>query len=158
MALRGKLLTVISLFVAVIVATATILSTQASIDFWLERPASLTPGLNHITVYCRNGGGMDGDFYLRASFINASISNQTEMPYSKMDDATVRTQFVLHKGDSGQRTICFICENVTGFSVNLTLERTGLLQYIFLKANALFPTQLNYSTSHPEGNFTVIAP
>jgi len=50
--------------VALIVALATIQSTQASIDYWLQKPDTLVPGLNHITVYCRNGGGMDGDFNL----------------------------------------------------------------------------------------------
>ena len=50
----------VSVAVALIVAMATIQSTQASIDFWLQKPTSFQAGFNSITVHCKNGGGMDG--------------------------------------------------------------------------------------------------
>lgn len=156
MALKGKVLTAVSFIVAIIVATATILSTQASIDYWFENPSSLNVGLNHISVYCQNGGGMDGDFFLTATFVNASVSSQTEMPFTRVDDSTVRLQFVLHKDGSSQRTIYFSVSKAAGFSVKLTLERTNLVQYLFLKANAMFPTTLTYLWNAENGNFTFI--
>ena len=139
---KGALLTGVSMIVALIVAMATIQSTQASIDYWLEQPATLTAGLNHISVYCRNGGGMDGDFYLTVKFGNATFSSQTEMPYTKIDDATAKIKFVLHKEDSSQRTIYFITNTTDPVTITLTLQSINPLQ--FLKANDLYPTQLTY--------------
>jgi hypothetical protein len=156
MALKNKFLAVVSFSVALVVATATILSTQASIDFWFERPDSFSRGLNHITVFCENGGGMDGDFFLKATFVNASVLNQTEMPFARVNDSTVRLQFVLHRDDSKQRTICFKINDTEGFSVTLTLERTNFLQYLFLKANAMFPTMLNYKWDSQNSSFTIM--
>ena len=139
---KGALLTVVSVVVALIVAMATIQSTQASIDYWLEQPDTLSAGLNRITVYARNGGGMDGDFYLTVKFTNAAFSTQTEMPYTKVDDSTVKIKFVLHKGDSREKTICFTANGTDPISIQLNLERNSLIQ--FLKANDLYPTQLTY--------------
>ncbi len=157
MALRNKLLALVSFAVALLVATATILSTQASIDFWFERPNSFSPGLNHITVFCENGGGMDGDFFLKATFVNASISSQTDMPFARVNDSTVRLQFVLHKDDSKQRTIYFDIDDAEGFSAVLTLERTGFLQYLFLKSNPMFPTELTYEWNSQNSTFAVVS-
>ncbi len=129
--------------VAFIVALATIQSTQASIDYWLEKPEALVQGVNHITVYCKNGGGMDGDFYLIVTFTNASFSTQTERPYVKVDDSTVKIKFVLHKGDAKEKTITFTTNQTCPVNIKLTLERTSLIQ--FLKPNELYPTQLTYT-------------
>ncbi|MFB3890188.1 MAG: hypothetical protein ACE14S_11915 [Candidatus Bathyarchaeia archaeon] len=152
---KGIILTLASIAVAAIVAMATIQSTQASIDFWLEKPATLTQGVNHLTVYCRNGGGMDGDFNLVLTFTNASFSNQTEMPYTLMDDSTVKLKFVLHKDGEAEKTIYFTVDrDTTGISVQLNLERTNFLQFLFLKANALFPTQLSYQWNGESNAFS----
>ncbi len=140
---KGAILTVISALVALIVAMATIQSTQASIDFWLQKPDSLTPGLNSITLYCKNGGGMDGDFYLTVKFINAAFSTQTNMPYTQVDESTVKVKFVLHKDDSSEKTLYFTTNQTDPVTIQLTLERTTLLQ--FLKANDLYPTHLTYT-------------
>jgi hypothetical protein len=139
---KGALLTAIIVIVALIVAMATIQSTQASIDYWFEQPATLTAGLNHVSVYCRNGGGSDSDFYLAVKFGNAAFSSQKEMPYTKMDDATVKIKFVLHKEDSSQRTIYFTTNTTDSVTITLTLQSINPLQ--FLKANDLYPTQLTY--------------
>jgi thiamine pyrophosphokinase len=142
--------------VAIIVALATIQSTQASIDFWLEKPATLVRGVNHITVYCRNGGGMDGDFNLVVTFTNASFSSQTEMPYSQVDNSTVKLKFVLHKGDSGEKIVYFSVEETAGFSVKATLERTNFLQFLFLKANDIFPTELRYQWNAENSSYNYV--
>ncbi len=151
---KGVLITVVSMAVAIIVALATIQSTQASIDYWLDKPDALARGLNRITVHCKNGGGMDGDFNLILTFTNASISNQTEEPYTKVDNSTLKLKFVLHKDDTTEQTVYFAVDNVVGFSVKLTLERTNYLQFLFLKANSLFPTRLDYCWDAETGNFT----
>ncbi len=130
--------------VAVIVAMATIQSTQASIDFWLDNTQSFAPGLNHITVCARNGGGMDGDFNLVLTFSNANFSKQTEMPYSSTNPSCVRLKFVLHKGDFANRTVYFeTIDSTSDFSVGVTLEKTSYFE--FLKANQLFPAKVSYS-------------
>jgi hypothetical protein len=139
---KGALLTVVSIIVGLIVAMATIQSTQASIDYWLQKPDTLMPGLNHITVYARNGGGMDGDFYLTIKFTNAAFSSQTEMPYTKVDDSTVQIKYVLHKGDSNEKTIYFVANQTEGMSISVSLQKASITE--FIKANALFPTQLTY--------------
>jgi hypothetical protein len=151
---KGALITIVSMIVAVIVAMATIQSTQASIDYWLQKPETITQGLNHITVYCRNGGGMDGDFNLVITFTNTSFTNQTDKPYTKVDNSTLKLMFVLHKGDSQEKTVYFNVNNASGFSVKISLERTNFLQLLFLKENKLFPTQLAYTWCGEVGNFT----
>ena len=156
MALKGKLLTLVSLVVAVIVALATIQSTQASIDYWFEKPSTMANGLNHVIVYCKNGGGMDGDFYLTVTFSNSSFSSRTDMPYTRVDDSTVRLKFILHKGDSGQRSVYFFTEETAEFSLRLTLQRSDFLQYLFLKANSLFPTELKYQWNSGNGTFDFV--
>jgi hypothetical protein len=139
---KGAFLTAISVIVALIVAMATIQSTQASIDYWLQKPDSLSPGLNSITVHCKNGGGMDGDFNLVIKFTNATFSKQTELPYTAVDDSTVKLKFVLHKGDSKEKTLCFVANNSGSISISVSLESASFIE--FIKANALFPTQLPY--------------
>jgi hypothetical protein len=158
MGTKGKLITLASMVVAIIVALATIQSTQASIDYYFEKPDTFVQGLNHITVYCKNGGGMDGDFFLVVTFTNATFSTQTELPYSQVDNSTVKLKFVLHKSDSSQKTVYFSADELTGFSVKLTLERTSFLEFLFLKANDLFPTQVPYRWNAENNNFTYVNP
>jgi len=140
---KGKLITIASMAVAFIVALATIQSTQASIDYWLEKPEALVSGVNHITVYAKNGGGMDGDFFLIVTFTNATFSTQTQLPYTQVDNSTVKIKFVLHKGDAKEKTIYFTADQTCEVNIKLTLERTSLIQ--FLKPNDLYPTQLTYT-------------
>jgi hypothetical protein len=142
---KGAIVTVVSVVVALLVAMATIQSTQASIDFWLQKPESFQPGLNSITVFCKNGGGMDGDFNLIVKFTNATVSfSQTEMPFTRVDNSTVSVgKFVLHKEETKEQTIWFYVDQTEAFSVSVSLEKASLTE--FLKANALFPTQLRYS-------------
>lgn len=139
---NSTLITLISVSFAVILGMATIQSTQASIDFWLEKPPVLVKGVNHITVYCENGGGMDGDFYLTISFTNAVFSTQTELPYTMVNDSTVKVKFVLHPDDANQKTIYFFVNETADVSIKLSLEKASLIQ--FLKPNDLFPTKLTY--------------
>jgi hypothetical protein len=148
---KGKLITVASMAVALIVALATIQSTQASIDYWLEKPEALVLGVNHITVYAKNGGGMDGDFHLIITFTNATFSTQTELPYVKVDDSTVKIKFVLHKGDAKEKIIYFTTNQTCPVNIKLTLERTSLIQ--FLKPNELYPAQLTYTWNNENQAF-----
>ncbi len=139
---KGAFLTIVSVIVALIVAMATIQSTQASIDYWLQQQESYTLGINQITVYCKNGGGMDGDFNIVLKLNNATFSKQTQMPYTIVDDSTVKIKFVLHEGDSIEKTIFLNSTTEQDFRINIDLERTSLIQ--FLKPNAMYPTQISY--------------
>jgi hypothetical protein len=142
---KGLIIAIATIAVAIIVGIATILSTQASVDYWLEEPATLVIGVNHITAYCDNGGGMDGDFNLVVTFTNVTFFNQTAFPYEQVDNSTVKFGFVLHKGELNQKIIYFLVNNATAeFSITLALERTNLLGYLFLKENAQYPTHLFY--------------
>lgn len=64
-------------------------------------------GLNRIAIYCKNGGGMDGEFILVLTFNNASFSNQTERPYNQLDNSTMKFRFLLHKGESNEKIVYF---------------------------------------------------
>jgi hypothetical protein len=85
---------------------------------------------------------MDGDFNLVVKFTNATFSTQTDLPYTQVDNSTVKIKFVLHEGDSNERDLCFVVDGSESFSVSVHLESINLLQ--FIKANALFPTQLSF--------------
>jgi hypothetical protein len=146
----GAFITVVSALVALVVALATIQSTQASIDFWIQKPDTLVPGLNHITVYCKNGGGMDGDFYLVIKLGNATFSKQTELPYTSVDESTVKIKFILHKEDASEKTIYFTVNQTEDASISVSLEKASLIE--FIKANALYPTQLEYQWD-PQSHF-----
>jgi hypothetical protein len=152
----GAFLTVISVIVGLIVAMATIQSTQASIDYWLEQTNTPTPGLNQIIVHCRNGGGMDGDFNLVVKFTNATFSTQTQLPYTQVDSSTVKIKFVLHKGDSANKTLFFAANGSEPFSISVSLQSVSLLE--FIKANALFPTQLPYQWNATAQNYVCTNP
>jgi hypothetical protein len=140
---QNAFLAIISVTVALTVGLATVQSTQASIDYWLQQPSTLTTGLNHITVYCQNGGGMDGDFFLTVKFTNATISTNTLMPYTIVDDSTVKLgKFTLHKEDSTQREVYFFTNQTEDVSISISFQSASLIE--FIKSNALYPTQLNY--------------
>jgi hypothetical protein len=130
--------------VAIIVAIATIQSTQASIDFWLEKPAMLQQGVNSIKIHAKNGGGMDGDFILVVRFTNALFDEQTEMPYTSGSDGKIVTiKYVLHKEDDIEKTIYFSINCTEPVSITLGLQQASLLG--FIKANRFYPTQLTYN-------------
>ena len=139
-----------ALIVAIIGLGWGIGTTQPSIDYWLKEREIFTKGLNSITIYCKNGGESDGDFYLKLEFVNASFSNQTEKPYAQVDSSTVKIRFLLHKGESSQKTIYFtIHENVNFFYMKLKCEKISLI----LKSNPMYPTELYYSWLEEENTF-----
>ena len=130
-----------SLMLALFIAYWTIQTTEASIDYWMENQKSFPKGLNSITIYCKNGGESDGNFKLKLEFINASFSNQTEMPYSQIDESTVDVTFLLHKSESNQKKIYFtIPDNTTSFSIKLDCDKITL----FMKSNPMFPNELMF--------------
>jgi hypothetical protein len=152
-----KVIAIVSVSVAIIVAIATIVSVQASVDYWLDRPESLRfeRGLNHLTAYCKNGGGMDGDFSLVVTFVNVTFSNQTALPYLQVDNSTAKFRFLLHKGESNQKMVYFVADNATTeFSLTLTLEKTDpIFGFLFLKPNDMYPTQLSYQWNESSKSF-----
>jgi hypothetical protein len=85
---------------------------------------------------------MDGDFNLVVKFTNVTFSTQTESPYSQVDDSTIKIKSALHKGDSNQKDLFFVVNGTEQFFVNVSLESRRGIQ--FIKANALFPTELPY--------------
>lgn len=144
MRLKMKYIALGGLVVSIFAAWLTVQTIQASIDYWLEKPETLTKGLNSITIYCKNGGGeLDGDFYLVLTFANASFSNQTTQPYTQVDSATVKFRFLLHKGESNQKVVYFLVnENVDRFSISLSLKKMNYFD--ILKPNPMYPTFLSY--------------
>lgn len=131
-----------SLILATFIAWWTIETTEASIDYWMEKRESFSKGLNSITIYCKNWGESDGDFELKLEFINAYFSNQTEMPYRQVDESTVEVRFLLHKSESHQKKIYFtIPDDTKSFIIKLDCEKISP----FLKSNPMFPTELMFS-------------
>jgi hypothetical protein len=139
-----KMLIAIATVIIVVVSLVLAQTYQPSIDYWLEKPDTFTEGLNHITAYCKNDGGLDGDFNLVMKFHNSTFSDETELPYERVDDFTVKIHFVLHGGDSNQKTVYFqVWDITTVFSITLTLEKASAF-VLFQEANAVFPTKLSY--------------
>ena len=144
MHLKMKYIAAGGLVVSIFAAWLTVQTIQASIDYWLEEPESLTRGENSITIYSRNGGGeLDGDFYLVLTFVNASFSKQTAQPYAQVDSTTVKFRFLLHKEESSHKMVYFsISENVERFSISLSLRKKNYFD--MLKPNSIYPTSLSY--------------
>ena len=127
-AIIGIALTVISIGIGYNQLQLNVQTNQASIDYRLEKPTKYYKGINAITINCRNGGGMDGDFNLLLTFTNATFSNQTNQPYYQVNNTQVKVRFTLHKSgdamDSNSKVVFFsVSENVNSFSLSLSLER-----------------------------------
>jgi hypothetical protein len=158
---KGLVVAVIVAIATIIGAMAAVYSTQASIDFYLSNPQNLyfKRGLNQVTTYCENGGSMDGDFNLIVTFTNATFSNQTAYPYVVVDNSTAKFAFVLHKGESNNKVVQFTIDNATTeFSITLTLEKTDPLGFLFLRANGLYPTRLQYQWNETSQSFNYVNP
>ena len=99
---------------------------------------------------------MDGDFNLIVKFTNATFSTQSELPFTKVDSSTVKIKFILHKGDSDSQVVDFVVNGSEPFSIGLSLQSLSLLE--FIKANALFPTQLRYQWNATAQNYVCTDP
>jgi hypothetical protein len=156
---KWSLIAVAGLVLAFFGSYITVQTVQASIDYWLQEPLSFFTGLNSITAYCKNGGGMDGDFYLVLTFKNASFSTETKQSYLKVDNSTVKLPFLLHKGEQTNKLIYFsIDENVEYFTVTVTLEKKNIQDNIFIKPNPMYPTQLSYVWNKDSSQFVAKIP
>ncbi len=148
----------VGLFLTIIGLIFTALTIQASVDYYLQNPPpnSFTVGLNSITIHSKNGGGqLDGDFILILTFVNASFSNETSKPYTIVDDSTVKFRYILHQSESAEKKVYFVIhENVKGFTIELSLEKTNF--YDLLKANGLYPTKLQYIWNEQESLFILV--
>lgn len=150
-----KTIAIIGLVITIIGLLVTIAYYQASIDYWLEKPETFTLGLNSITIYCKNGGKIDGDFKLKLRFVNASFSTKTAKPYTQVDNSTMKTRFLLHEGESNQKTVYFTTHNnVSGFSIKLSMEKTNF--FGIEKPNPMYPTKLEYEWNEQENIFVLI--
>ena len=153
------IIAILTVIVTIIVGVATIASTQASVDYWLDTPQTLlfVKGVNSISAHCRNGGGMDGDFSLVVTFVNVTFSNQTALPYLQVDNSTVKLKFLLHKGESNNRMVYFVANETTDFSITLTLEKSDPIGgFFFLKPNSFYPTQLLYQWNETSKSFSCV--
>jgi len=151
MRLKMKYIALAGVIVAIVALWWGIESTRASIDFWMEKEETFTKGLNSITIYCKNGGETDGEFYLVLTFVNASFSNQTALPYSQVDNSTVKFRFLLHKGESNQKALHFYVNETDRFSIQLSLEKLSFFDV--LKPNPMYPTELEYDWNEETETF-----
>jgi hypothetical protein len=149
MRVNKKYVALASLILALFLVWLIIETTEASIDYWMEKPDAFTKGSNSITLYCKNVGESDGDFKLKLEFFNPS-SKQTDLPYIEANYPTVEVRFMLRKGESKQETIFFIIpDNVNHFAMKLDCVKISPL----LKSNPKFPTQLTYSYNSAYNEF-----
>jgi len=150
MRVNKKHIALASLILALFLGWLIIESTEASIDYWMEKQEKFTKGSNSITIFCKNVGMSDGDFKLKLEFFNPTSSPQTELPYMQVNDSTIEVRFLLHKGESKQETIFFtISENVSHFAIKLDCVKISPL----LKSNPKFPTELLYSYNSDYNEF-----
>jgi len=128
---------------------------RASIDYWLEKREPLTVGLNSITLYCKNGGKLDGDFKLKLRFVNASFSNSTAKPYTYIDNSTVSFRFLLHSDESNEKRVYFTIHNETnGFSLELSADKTNI--FGIEKLNPMYPVELRYEWNEQQNEYVLI--
>ena len=108
-----------------------VFTNQASIDYGIS-PANgfsdiISNVQNTVNVWCDNGGGSDGSFYLNVKLINATVPTQQ----SYMVNSTfVKIPFLLHKSganqDKSSLNVDFnIDKDVSGFSFSISLEKRG---------------------------------
>lgn len=130
-------------------------STQASIDYSLEKRSNYyTLDDNTITFRCNNAGEMDGHFYMVMTFINASFSTQTELPYTQVNNGLVKFHYLVHKSELYNKSVYFnIDEDVESFSLSLTLEK---IDQNPLKANPRYPCYLYYEWNEQLQSFELI--
>jgi hypothetical protein len=133
---------------------------QASIDYWIGQYSDycFQGGNEPITINCKNGGNIDGEFYLVVTFVNATFSNQTEPTYVQVSPAVVKVPFILHKsGDSwdhNDKQMYFSVDNgVKGFSISLSLEKRNNSP---LKENLITPTFLQYTLNEQYGYYEIL--
>lgn len=75
------------------------------------------------------------------------------MPYTLVDNSTVKSGFTLHKDKSNQKQVYFTThENVTSLSIELSLEKRST----FLKQNRMYPTLLEYKWDEEKGAFALV--
>ena len=140
----GIAISALSLWIANEQLQLDIRSTQASIDYSLDKTNSFFKlNDNTISYDCTNVGEMDGNFYMVLTFTNATFSTQTELPYSQVNYRIVKFPYLAHKDESYENKIVFfnIDSNVEGFSISLTLEKRDLNP---LQPNPRYPCSLYY--------------
>jgi hypothetical protein len=119
----------------------TIQYTEASVDYWMTEKESFSDGLNSVTINCKNGGQMDGDFYLVVTFVNASFSESTGQPYYIVDNSTAKFYYTLHPDESRSKIVKFeIDESVDSFSIHLSIEPKSWI----MKTNKVHAQNLAY--------------
>ena len=132
---------------------------QASIDYWLSTTYSQTRFYNYsenvVTANCRNGGGMDGSFYLVVTLTNATVSSQQSY---RVNSTMVKIPFLLHKSgtdwDSNSQNVAFtIDEDVSGFSVLISLEKQDQNP---LKANSFKYSRLQCNWNNQERCYLLV--
>ncbi len=133
---------------------------QASIDYWIGQYSDycFTGENQPIVINCKNGGNIDGDFYLVTTFVNATFSNQTEKPYTQVSDTVVKVPFTLHKSgddwDHNDKKVYFSVDtNVKGFSISLSLEKRNNSP---LKENMMYPSSIQYKLDEQYGYYELI--
>jgi hypothetical protein len=146
---------VVSILVAILSLFVTILVFRASVDYWLE-DRNFIKGSNTVTLYCKNGGGMDGDFNLVLTLTNATFSNQTAQPYVQVGNSTVEFRFVLHKGDSNQKAVSFVVNETEQFSLSLSIQGNSFWDFLLLKGNPTYPTYLKYQWNEQQNMFSPV--
>lgn len=115
------------------------------IDYYLDTPQSYASyGVNSVCFNFQNRGGLDAHAIFIVAFTNATLSDQTDMPYQKVNDSTVRFYYVLphHMERRGRREVYFTINNgVARFSIDLTVE-----------CNDLFADKIGYYKTNPSYN------
>jgi len=150
-----KQLTMISIGIALAGLLWGINTTEASIDYWLDKNIYFYKGVNFIFVNCKNGGNADGDFSLIITFTNVTFSNETEYPYNKINENEFSFRFILHKDETASKKVYFIVdENVTSFSISVEAKKTKV--WYPEKFNAYYPTLVNYNWSEVEDRYILL--
>ena len=114
----------IAVVVVIVAGFAAVWYGEASINYWLVSPYTTWTEDNPLTMYCENTGHLAGTFDLVLAFTNAHFSLKTSLPYTQIDDRTVKFTFTLQPGEAQNRQTWFIIDNnVSDFYISLSFQQ-----------------------------------
>ena len=144
-AIKKFFLPIIGGIIGVIISSLLIQSyfNRPIIDYYFDTPQSYhSYGVQSIYFNFQNRGGLDAHATFIVTFTNVTFSDQTDMPYQKVNNSTVRFYYVLiHNMEArGRREAYFtINDGVAGFSIDLSVE----CNYLFAEKIGYYKTSLH---------------
>lgn len=115
---------------------------EASIGYeFMNYTPAVYNSSSSVDIYCYNSGNIDGYFNLTLSLVNATISEQTQVPYEQVKDNCFSIAYELPKAGDSEETVNYIVNpNATSFSILLSIIKVSSP----MTSAPHYPIQLEY--------------